>query len=528
MLIDSAMRLRLCTDLPRVLPVTALSAVLTLILGLGPAEASQQPASGQTSGTVYVRPSDDLQAAIDSLPAGGGVIEIAPSSAPYKCPKSIPSGVTLRAQGGRLPRSVIQLTGAGPWHYESEASLVRFACSSAVTIADVHNIAVIGVIFDFQNTPACGNLTLAGVSFSEFDIAVAGACPTSPAITLTGTAANPSVKNTFHRIVTHRGSKGVVLTGSPPPQFMVFTENRFEEVDVYADQPPASGIFTALDFAEKCDSNTFDEVHFYTTLTSANGIVFNSAHPTDSSAGVTNETIRYFDATQNHGAPISSGYGLTINAAVGIYVQTGVLNWDPAHKVRITTDAKFDNVPQYTWVKQGDGVAGDAEGITVNNLWFDQYKHGGGGGSPSEYWSSGGVPKFQWFLSDGLYLRDVVHGVNGHIFYPNGMLRLSGALQPGMATLPFFASPTFDAAAANSFKVTLSGDVASSRLVNAHAGEFLYFEICQDRAGNHRFAWPANVKGGMSVGLAPSSCSAQGFLFDGVNAYAISTGAAGM
>jgi len=46
----------------------------------------------------------------------------------------------------------------------------------------------------------------------------------------------------------------------------------------------------------------------------------------------------------------------------------------------------------------------------------------------------------------------------------------------------------------------------------------------QDATGSRNFAWPTNVKGGMTIDSTASKCSAQSFLFDGANAYALSSG----
>jgi hypothetical protein len=93
-----------------------------------------------------------------------------------------------------------------------------------------------------------------------------------------------------------------------------------------------------------------------------------------------------------------------------------------------------------------------------------------------------------------------------------------------LAKVSFSAAPAFDANKASTFKITLAGGIASSTLSGAASGQLLNFIICQDGAGNHSFQWPSNVKGGMIVGTAASKCSAQTFVFDGTDAYAVSSG----
>ena len=85
----------------------------------------------------------------------------------------------------------------------------------------------------------------------------------------------------------------------------------------------------------------------------------------------------------------------------------------------------------------------------------------------------------------------------------------SGTLYPSVMVLPvasftgglicpevavaFSATPTFNAALGSTFKITLTGNVTSSTLAGAQAGQILIFEITQDGVGSRSFVWPANV-----------------------------------
>jgi hypothetical protein len=91
----------------------------------------------------------------------------------------------------------------------------------------------------------------------------------------------------------------------------------------------------------------------------------------------------------------------------------------------------------------------------------------------------------------------------------------------GFSSVAYSATPTFDAGTASTFKMTLTGDVSSATLANAVAGQMLSFVLCQDAVGNHNFIWPSNVKGGMAVGVQVSKCSAQAFVYDGTQAWAL-------
>jgi hypothetical protein len=92
----------------------------------------------------------------------------------------------------------------------------------------------------------------------------------------------------------------------------------------------------------------------------------------------------------------------------------------------------------------------------------------------------------------------------------------------------FSATPTFNASLGNTQKITLTANVTSSTLSNATAGQTINFLICQDATGSRTFVWPTNVKGGMTIGSTLSTCSAQDFIFDGTNAYAVSSGVTNM
>jgi hypothetical protein len=92
------------------------------------------------------------------------------------------------------------------------------------------------------------------------------------------------------------------------------------------------------------------------------------------------------------------------------------------------------------------------------------------------------------------------------------------------ADVSYSATPTFDGAAANTFRITLKGNVTGSKLTNATAGEQLNFLVCQDATGGRSFTWPANVRGGAILGTKGGRCSVQSFIFDGTSAYAVTAG----
>jgi hypothetical protein len=97
-----------------------------------------------------------------------------------------------------------------------------------------------------------------------------------------------------------------------------------------------------------------------------------------------------------------------------------------------------------------------------------------------------------------------------------------------VTTVSYSATPTFDAATADSFYITLTGNVTSSTLSNIAAGRTIAFKIICDGTGGRSFVWPTNVLGGMDLSttpLAAGEIATQLFhCFDGTNLDAVSLG----
>lgn len=129
-----------------------------------------------------------------------------------------------------------------------------------------------------------------------------------------------------------------------------------------------------------------------------------------------------------------------------------------------------------------------------------------------------GTPVLSWTSSSRIGI--------GNVTSPTQTLDVNGSGRFALNTVSFSATPAFDASLGNTQQITLTDNVTSSTLVNASAGEFLYFIICQDATGGRTFAWPANLKGGMTIGATAGTCSAQAFIFNGSNAYALTPGVA--
>ena len=95
----------------------------------------------------------------------------------------------------------------------------------------------------------------------------------------------------------------------------------------------------------------------------------------------------------------------------------------------------------------------------------------------------------------------------------------------GRQEIPFSAAPVFDPQGGTTITMKLTGDVTAATAVNLLDGIQVAFLICQDERGARQFNWPSNVSGGMRIGTAARTCSAQQFVSDGKGLYATSPGA---
>jgi hypothetical protein len=94
----------------------------------------------------------------------------------------------------------------------------------------------------------------------------------------------------------------------------------------------------------------------------------------------------------------------------------------------------------------------------------------------------------------------------------------------GFTVVAFSPTPAFMATAfhATTFLLVLTGNVNTSNLSGASAGDLLMFRICQDSVGGRAFTWPANVQGAGTINGTADVCTNQVFVFDGSNAQPIS------
>lgn len=95
-------------------------------------------------------------------------------------------------------------------------------------------------------------------------------------------------------------------------------------------------------------------------------------------------------------------------------------------------------------------------------------------------------------------------------------------LAGGLATAGFGTNMVFNAAAGNTIKLTLTGNVTSSSIANPTPGQFLTLLLCQDATGSRTMAWPTNLKlsgGSFTLTTTANKCDSLTAVYDGSNWY---------
>lgn len=219
--------------------------------------------------------------------------------------------------------------------------------------------------------------------------------------------------------------------------------------------------------------------------------------------------------------------GATDVAVIGTYLSA----WDIGTSWGGTASSGLLVAPIYNAVTTTVSGGGrplilDADGLRLQNAdWFRLYDTGGVAQNVLSMDASDDILFRQNNTAKALKLQN---STNTKATVDSTGVKVDGSLYTALTTVTFSATPTFDASLGNSFKITLTGNVTSSTLSNPQAGQLISWLICQDATGSRTFVWPTNVKGGMTIGSTLSTCSAQNFLYDGTNAYALSGGVTGM
>ncbi len=147
---------------------------------------------------------------------------------------------------------------------------------------------------------------------------------------------------------------------------------------------------------------------------------------------------------------------------------------------------------------------------------------------PSLYADNAGTPKANPFTADSLDATWFFYSLAGRydVKFSGGGIAVPFtvgdlALEDDISaqTVTFSVTPTFDAATAKLFAITLTGNVTSSTLTNLSAGEVIAFSIAQDAVGGHTFAWPTNVTGGPTVNPSASATTYVSGISDGTTLF---------
>ncbi len=263
-------------------------------------------------------PYTTVQSAMDAAKANGGGIVLIPDGT-YAGPTTFYSGVSLKAEHPSRPDLCVEALGASgcPSPHATTSSVI-LTYASGLTITDINNMGIVGITLDFSNSVA-GNLTMAGVAQSNFDMTVNNCAVATPCVIFQGSTANNMNKNTFPYLGVAGGSEGIRF--QPSSSGHSSTVNQYGFV-IIAELGAPSETYTALDFNALCDTNDFTDVGFYSGQAAANGVVFNSASTTtdEDANGI---TINNFWSTAIN---FTSGTGITFNPSSGNYIRTGVLN----------------------------------------------------------------------------------------------------------------------------------------------------------------------------------------------------------
>ena len=83
---------------------------------------------------------------------------------------------------------------------------------------------------------------------------------------------------------------------------------------------------------------------------------------------------------------------------------------------------------------------------------------------------------------------------------------------PGIISVTYASSLSFNAAAATGFEVVLTGNVASSTLSNFAPGQLLIFILVQDSIGGRSFSWPSAIASPPGVSETPNAVTVAAFI----------------
>ena len=85
---------------------------------------------------------------------------------------------------------------------------------------------------------------------------------------------------------------------------------------------------------------------------------------------------------------------------------------------------------------------------------------------------------------------------------------------PGVVSVAYSPTPTFNAGASNGFQMTLSGNVTASTISGLTPGQLIAFYFTQDSVGGRTIVFPASFVGGIQPDPTANSVSLQMFRVD--------------
>jgi hypothetical protein len=195
-----------------------------------------------------------------AVPPAGGTIKMEPGT--YTCPDSIASGTHIIGHGAIVPPELLASTNFAPIASTGTGPVVRVVCTHNLTIKNVHDVQMSGVIFDFQGSGA--GLILDGVTYSRFDIGIFDA---GTALTLTTHNGN-TFSDMFPRLVLYKHDIGIVFDGI---NSKAVTWNDFGPVDLVDTRQ------VGIVVSQYADTNTFAAVRMHLLGSAQDGLVFNDA-----------------------------------------------------------------------------------------------------------------------------------------------------------------------------------------------------------------------------------------------------------
>ena len=121
----------------------------------------------------------------------------------------------------------------------------------------------------------------------------------------------------------------------------------------------------------------------------------------------------------------------------------------------------------------------------------------------------------------GMPYTDITNN-NQYVCSTGGWFQVNG-MSGGENIVSFSSTPVLSESTAINI-ITLTGDVSSSTVSSGQAGQSLTVSVCQDSLGNHAWVWPTNMRGTMSIGLLPQTCSVQSFIYSANQGAWLATG----